>query len=117
MRQFSSPSNDIAVLVYQAGTANVFLVNNSSSPKVELVRMIQGGFYACEQYARGVRACGFQVMAAWCNKAGDVAANYHDWSFTNFDDAPFSDQFAPDIISPVCRTPDGVKLRECPTWE
>lgn len=89
--QFSA--DDYAILVYQAGIANVFHFNPQTGKRT---RVLQSDFRTCRDYVRGVRACGVQVQAAWCNEAGDIANS--QWRYDNFDDAPFSESFADDII-------------------
>jgi len=83
-------------LVYQAGLANVFSVENSLDPHAEghLVngyenyakRVRQADFAACENYAAGLSAAGAEVYVLHCNLAGDIGRA--DWSW-NIDDAPF----------------------------
>jgi hypothetical protein len=82
-----------AVLVYQAGIANVFTVDlftahaeNSRNAK----RLLQHTFAACEWFARGLVAAGAEVRTAACNRAGDIVDA--TWS-NNLDEQPFSDSF------------------------
>lgn len=83
-----------AVLVYQAGIANVFQVDcfNMSDYGREAKRLLQADFRTCESFARGLAAAGVRVGTAHCNEAGDIAKR--TWS-TDLDSAPFRDKFAP----------------------
>lgn len=83
-----------AVLVYQAGIANVFEVAafNMSDYGREARRLIQADFRTCESFARGLVAAGASVTSAHCNRAGDVAECH--WS-EDLDAAPFSDKQYP----------------------
>jgi hypothetical protein len=83
-----------AVLVYQAGIANVFGVRclNLDDYGREAQRLMQSDFRSCEHFARGLGAAGVIVRSAHCNQAGDIV-NAH-WS-DDLDDAPFSDKFNP----------------------
>lgn len=80
-------------IVYQAGIANVFEVNQRKP--YERKRLLQSDFRACENFIRGIRAGGKHIRRAWCNEAGDIAGR--PWSVAHFDNAPFSDHFASDI--------------------
>jgi hypothetical protein len=66
-----------AVLVYQAGIANVFAVSNFDwdvvSPTGGRKRLLQSDFRTCEAYCRGLAAAGVAVRSAHANVAGDVA--------------------------------------------
>lgn len=82
-----------AVLVYQAGIANVFSVErvtneDGRNPK----RLLQGDFRSCEAFARGLAVAGVDVTTMHCNRAGDIANA--EWS-ENLESAPFSDSFHP----------------------
>lgn len=90
-----------AVLVYQAGIANVFAVSsfNMADYGRDARRLIQGGFLECEWYARGLDAAGVKVVSAHCNKAGDVINQ--PWA-TDLDDAPFSADMRPVYSKSVC---------------
>ena len=70
-----------AVLVYQAGIANVFLVENvfETHEGRNAHRLAQSDFNSCEMYARGLKYAGFRVESAHCNMAGDVAEQ--KWNF------------------------------------
>lgn len=83
-----------AVLVYQAGIANVFQVTslNLSDYGRDARRLLQSDFRTCESFARGLAAAGVCVRTAACNMAGDIVGQ--TWS-ENLEDQPFSDQFHP----------------------
>ncbi len=83
-----------AMLVYQAGLANVFAVTafNLSDYGRDAQRLMQGDFYGCECFARGLQAAGVLIKSAACNKAGDIAKQ--PWS-DNLDEQPFSEKFNP----------------------
>lgn len=87
-----------AVLVYQAGIANVFKVTsfNLADYGRDAERLMQGDFSSCENYARGLRAAGVNVKVAHCNMAGDIACQR--WS-ENLEDAPFREAFASDFVA------------------
>lgn len=75
-----------AVLVYQAGIANVFQVEEfavSSHKRGVSKRLLQHAFGPCEWFARGLRAAGWEVKQMGCNQAGDVQEL--DWT-TNLSD-------------------------------
>lgn len=96
-KQFAALPVVRAVLVYQAGIANVFQVDNfcwSAIGRSER-RLFQHCFRSCEDFARGLGAAGVIVSTMACNKAGDIARQ--DWS-TNLDEQPFSEQFHPVFI-------------------
>ena len=63
-----------AVLVYQAGIANVFEVAsfNLSDYGRDAKRILQASFHTCETFARGLGHAGYLVGTASCNKAGDI---------------------------------------------
>jgi len=83
-----------AVLVYQAGIANVFAVDcfNMDPFGRNAKRLLQSDFRSCENFARGMAAAGVKVGSAFCNMAGDIAEQ--PWN-THLDIAPFSDKFQP----------------------
>lgn len=83
-----------AVLVYQAGIANVFAVRslNMADYGRDARRLFQADFRSCENFARGLALAGIIVRSATCNMAGDIISQ--PWS-ENMEDAPFSDQFSP----------------------
>lgn len=64
-----------AMLVYQAGIANVFAVDsfNLAPYGRNARRLLQLDYRTCEYYARGLRAAGATVRVAACNQAGDIA--------------------------------------------
>jgi hypothetical protein len=83
-----------AVLVYQAGVANVFQVEsfNMANYGRDARRLLQSDFRTCEAFARGLVAAGVKVTSGACNRAGDVADAL--WS-EDLDEQPFSDKFCP----------------------
>lgn len=83
-----------AVLVYQAGIANVFEVDcfNMADYGRNARRLLQHAFSPCEFFARGLGAAGWVVRSATCNQAGDIVSA--PWS-DDLEQAPFSDSFAP----------------------
>ena len=63
-----------AVLVYQAGIANVFEVDTFNMADTDgRTRLIQADFHTCEAFARGLAVAGVKVASAACNQAGDIA--------------------------------------------
>lgn len=83
-----------AVLVYQAGIANVFAVQsfNMADYGRDARRLLQADFRTCESFARGMAVAGVLVATAACNQAGDIISA--PWS-ENLDEQPFSDKFSP----------------------
>lgn len=83
-----------AMLVYQAGMANVFAVNSITTAPADrnARRLLQCDFRSCEWYANGLLAAGATVATAACNTAGDTADI--EWSFDLLDQ-PFSSDFRP----------------------
>ena len=83
-----------AVLVYQAGLANVFAVDcfNMVEYGRNARRLMQHAFSPCENFARGLAAAGVLVATAHCNQAGDITNAR--WS-EDLDSAPFSRHFQP----------------------
>ena len=83
-----------AVLVYQAGIANVFKVGclNMGTTGRNAKRLLQSDFRSCENFAQGLAAAGVKVASAHCNKAGDIVNE--KWS-TDLEDAPFFKDFRP----------------------
>jgi len=77
-----------AMLVYQAGIANVFEVDcfNLSSYGRKAVRLMQSDFRTCLAYARGLGDCGVVVRTAHCNEAGDIVDR--SWN-EDLSEAPF----------------------------
>lgn len=88
---------DYAVLVYQAGIANVFAVdclNMRAAGRVEQ-RLMQSDFRTCEAFAYGLGAAGVRVASAHCNEAGDIKRR--DW-YVDLDCAPFAESQRPVFI-------------------
>lgn len=83
-----------AVLVYQAGIANVFEVEsfNMANYGRDARRILQADFRTCENFARGLAYAGWKVASAHCNQAGDITNA--QWS-EDLETAPFSDRFNP----------------------
>jgi cytosine/uracil/thiamine/allantoin permease len=83
-----------AVLVYQAGIANIFAVDcfNMSDYGRNAKRLMQGAFCSCESFARGLAAAGVLVTSATCNMAGDISRQ--KWS-EDVADAPFFNSMVP----------------------
>ena len=83
-----------AMLVYQAGIANLFIVKafNLSGYGRKAQRIYQGDFRSCEMMALGLDRAGVCVKTAACNMAGDIA--WATWS-DDLDAQPFSDKFRP----------------------
>jgi hypothetical protein len=77
-------------LVYQAGIANVFRVNEFHLDASERTahRLFQGDFRGAVCFVEGAASAGANVKTAHCNLAGDIASA--SWS-PDLDDAPFSD--------------------------
>ena len=83
-----------AMLVYQAGIANVFEVGcfNLAEFGRDAKRLIQADFRTCEAFARGIVASGISVSSAHCNEAGDIVNS--KWS-AYLEDAPFFEDMRP----------------------
>lgn len=82
-----------AMLVYQAGIANVFEVDcfNLSGFGRNAKRLVQGSFAHCINFAQGLGAAGVIVATAACNKAGNIVdAHWTD----DLDSQPFSEHLA-----------------------
>lgn len=82
----------IAMLVYQAGIANVFSVSEVTlhhPMQRKARRLLQGSFRECEAFSRGLWAAGVPVSVASCNQAGDITDA--DWQ-DGLDDCPFREQ-------------------------
>ena len=77
-----------AVLVYQAGIANVFQVTcfNLGPFGRDARLLLQSDFRTCESFARGLVAAGVRVTSMHCNECGDIAER--TWS-EDLDSAPF----------------------------
>lgn len=84
-----------AVLVYQAGIANVFSVEclNAATFGREAKRLYQGSFRECESFALGIAATGAPVCSMWCNEAGDIINSR--WNHHDLCDAPFFESMRP----------------------
>jgi hypothetical protein len=63
-----------AVLVYQAGIANVFSVEcfNMQPFGREAQCLLQADFHTCETFCNGLKMAGVSVASAHCNMAGDI---------------------------------------------
>ncbi len=87
-----TPKVKKAVLVYQAGIANVFAVTsyNLSDYGRDARRLLQGAFTTCADFARGLQAAGVMVKVCACNQAGDIATAH--WT-DDLESQPFSDKF------------------------
>lgn len=86
---------NFAVLVYQAGLANVFSVSNISevsARRTDVHRLLQSDFRTCEAYVRGLAAAGVEVCSMHCNQAGDIT--HQTWS-EHVSDAPFYENMRP----------------------
>ena len=83
-------------VVYQAGIANVFRVEeflvDAAGGRRGAVRLLQGAFQSCEWFARGMLTAGCEVRSFACNRAGDVSGEV--WSL-NVEDAPFYKAMCP----------------------
>jgi len=81
-----------AVLVYQAGIANVFEVTsfNLADYGRDAIRLYQGTFDGAANFAKGLEAAGIKVKTAACNQAGDIQSAL--WS-EDLENQPFSDKF------------------------
>jgi hypothetical protein len=93
-RKVAGRKTKYAMLVYQAGIANVFAVTclNLSDFGRDAKRLLQADFRTCESFARGMAASGVTVRTAQCNLAGDIISA--TWS-DDLDSAPFSESFHP----------------------
>ena len=79
-----------AMLVYQAGIANVFEVKSFSLAGIgrDAKRLYQGDFRGAFEFSKGLGCAGAVVRTAACNAAGDIV----DATWTNdLDSQPFSD--------------------------
>jgi hypothetical protein len=83
-----------ALLVYQAGIANIFEVATFNLHGVASgrKRILQGDFRTCENFARGLAFAGWHVGSVGCNKAGDII---HETWTDDLESLPFSDKFSP----------------------
>lgn len=89
-----------AVLVYQAGIANVFAVDsfNLTDYGRNARRLLQYDFRTCENFARGLVAAGTVLCSLHCNMAGDIVAQ--TWS-DDLAEAPFFESMRP-VYSETC---------------
>ena len=87
-----------AMLVYQAGIANVFEVAsfNLTDYGRDARRLLQGDFRSCEMFALGLGAAGVKVRTAACNAAGDIARGH--WT-EDLEAQPFHDSFRPVVAN------------------
>ena len=83
-----------AVLVYQCGIANVFMVSDINMADIgrDARRLLQGDFRSCEYFARGLAYAGAEVECASCNQAGDILNA--TWTL-GVEHAPFRDHMHP----------------------
>jgi hypothetical protein len=81
-------------LVYQAGIANVFLVDTFNLAKNAggRKRILQSDFKNCESFSRGLAHADMSVASCYCNQAGDITNA--KWRF-NLEDAPFYEYMNP----------------------
>lgn len=82
-----------AALVYQAGIANVFMVDNffyQNAEKRNAQRLFQGAFHSAIMFAQGMKAAGATIETFGCNMAGDITNA--EWTDA-LDDLPFSEKF------------------------
>ena len=81
-----------AMLVYQAGIANVFMVAcfNLAPFGREACRVYQGDYHTAAAIAFGLGLAGVVVRTAACNRAGNIVNE--TWS-DNLEEQPFSDKF------------------------
>ena len=94
-------TNDYA-LVYQAGIANVFALENvPDGQKVNghdlgAVRVLQYSFSPCEWFCLGLNRMGAKIWVFHCNMAGDIARA--DWD-SDLDNAPFRENMSKTLMS------------------
>ena len=84
-----------AILVYQAGLANVFevkTISEVSARRGEAKRLMQHNFRLCEFFARGLEAAGCEVASMECNMPGDISSQ--TWR-SYLTDAPFARDMCP----------------------
>lgn len=70
-----------AMLVYQAGIANVFeveVIGLTPPARGNTTCLMQGTFSTCRWFALGLKAAGVEVSTAWCNQAGNIIGA--DWT-------------------------------------
>src|SRR5262245_53263728 len=82
-----------AMLVYQAGIANVFEVDafHLAPEGRNARRLMQNDFYTARIYCYGLAAAGATIRTAFCNQAGDITDE--TWS-DDFDTLPFREHVA-----------------------
>jgi hypothetical protein len=81
-----------AMLVYQAGIANVFKVDRigiTEGGRGRTERLYQGDFHTAVAFVRGMIAAGANVATAACNQAGDISGAKWTW---DLESQPFADQ-------------------------
>jgi hypothetical protein len=61
-------------LVYQVGIANVLIDRDGV-----LVRVEQSNYRDCENFARGAKAVGANVIVKHCDRTGDTALSKEEW--------------------------------------
>ncbi len=79
-----------AMLVYQAGIANVFKVDKITvhyNDGRNARRLLQGDFCSCAMLASGMELAGTEVATVYCNRTGDVEDKNWSWKL---DKAPFA---------------------------
>lgn len=83
-----------AMLVYQAGIANVFRVDcfNMCNFGRNAIRLIQTSFNGAEYFADGLVAAGVKVGSCYCNECGDISEKV--WK-EDLENAPFSKDMNP----------------------
>ena len=81
-----------AMLVYQAGIANVFSIEcfNLADFGRDAQLLYQGAFQGAANFTLGMQAAGVIVKTAACNQAGDISNAL--WS-QDLDSQPFSDKY------------------------
>lgn len=80
-----------AMLVYQAGIANIFAVKDFDleyDQRKETYLVYQGDFHTAEAIATGMAFAGATIKVAGCNMAGDIRTR--TWT-NDLDSLPFSD--------------------------
>lgn len=97
-----------AVLVYQAGIANVFAVEcfNQHACDRKAKRLLQADFRSCEYFVKGLDAAGVKVKTLACNQAGDISEAH--WSI-DLNSQPFSVDFQPVFSRGVLNTDNRLK--------
>jgi hypothetical protein len=82
------------MLVYQAGIANLFQVEQFTLTHEGrgARRLYQGDFRSAENIAIGAKIAGAEVRTAGCNMAGDIIER--EWTY-DLEILPFHDKFNP----------------------